>query len=491
MWLILTMLSKTRLLFSAIAIEGYAVLACELLAIRQLVPFVGSGIETTSIIIGGVLMPLAVGYYFGGSLLSRRRRARQRNGGRQTTFSIRRTLVRNVVSAMAFLGLGLPSPLLEIYFFQMQESGITHRLLQTLFYVAVFVVPPMFLLGQTVPLVSNCFSRRRISEITGRMLFFSTIGAFLGSIFSTIVLMTFLGVNNTISITISLLFLLCLMMGWRGQKDSLLVGAAIVAFTLLFNSEKMMQIGQVVADNAYNRVQILELPEQRSRIMLVNRSPSSKLSEDPNIQFEYVKYINRTFIEPIAKPSGASAPKDVLVIGAGGFTIGKEDLFNNYAFVDIDEALREVAEESFLKQKLPPNKRFFPASARAFLNADKGKYDLIVVDVYTMRISIPMECVTREFFAAVKKRLKPGGIVVANAVAMPSPRDKFSARYNNTFASVFPSYTRQIIGDFDPWEKSLDDVQNRNVLYVYFDAPYADDAVVYTDNRNSYSLDRP
>jgi hypothetical protein len=38
-------MSKTRLFFLVILIEGYVVLACELLAIRQLIPFVGSGTE--------------------------------------------------------------------------------------------------------------------------------------------------------------------------------------------------------------------------------------------------------------------------------------------------------------------------------------------------------------------------------------------------------------------------------------------------------------
>lgn len=60
-------MNKTQLLFLVILIEGYVVLATELLAIRTLIPFIGSGTETISIIISAVLLPLAFGYHVGGN----------------------------------------------------------------------------------------------------------------------------------------------------------------------------------------------------------------------------------------------------------------------------------------------------------------------------------------------------------------------------------------------------------------------------------------
>ena len=53
-------------LFVVIVLEGYVVLATELLAIRQSIPYVGGGTDTVSIVIAAVLLPLALGYWAGG-----------------------------------------------------------------------------------------------------------------------------------------------------------------------------------------------------------------------------------------------------------------------------------------------------------------------------------------------------------------------------------------------------------------------------------------
>ena len=167
---------------------------------------------------------------------------------------------------------------------------------------------------------------------------------------------------------------------------------------------------------------------------------------------------------------------------------------NHYTFVDIDKALKDIVEQHFIKQTLPPNKTFIAASARAFVKSDKNKYDLIFIDTYTNVISIPMETTTREFLIDCKALLKPGGILAANIIMTPDFRDKFSVRYDNTFASVFPNYSRQIVSDFSPWEDTNDHpkmrAHQRNIMYMYFDRPNVGDDTIYTDDKNTYSLDR-
>ena len=119
---------KTRLLFAVILIEGYVVLACELLAIRQLIPFVGSGTEIIAIIISGVLLPLAFGYHFGGIAYKRAYAKAVRQGKRPP--SIRRILLKNILIALAFLSLGLSYLFLSAYFRFLDYAGIDQRLLQ-------------------------------------------------------------------------------------------------------------------------------------------------------------------------------------------------------------------------------------------------------------------------------------------------------------------------------------------------------------------------
>ncbi len=182
-----------------------------------------------------------------------------------------------------------------------------------------------------------------------------------------------------------------------------------------------------------------------------------------------------------------SKPKNILVIGAGGFTLGIEDRYNHYTFVDIDPKLKSIAEQYLIQAQLPLNKIFVAESARAFLHHASKKYDLIVVDTYTHIVSVPMETTTREFLLEVKHHLNKNGIVVVNQIMSPDFNNRFSVRYNNVFASVFPVYTRQVLEDFNPWLSRKD--MPLNVLYIYYDRPNIHDKTVYTDNKNTYSLD--
>lgn len=480
-------LGKTQLLFLIILIEGYVVLASELLAIRQLIPFVGSGTDTISIIISAVLMPLAIGYHAGGTAYARHfRKHRQRMNARvRRLHSIRSLLLGNLLTALVILSLGLSYVMLELIFGLMSAAGLTSRLLQTGLYCAIFIIYPVFLLGQTVPLVSRYFSRRKLSEITGRMLFFSTIGSFLGSVFSTIVLMSTIGVHNTVIVTMTLLAGLALLINRHVFSFNTLIIVGTLGITLALNSPDVMRALNIVSDNNYNTIMVKDLPEKDAVMMYANRSSSSLLPKDPKNRFGYMKFVEDNFITPIQ--GGEERPRDILVLGAGGFTFGHNDKHNRYLFVDIDKTLKDVAEKHFLREKLSPNKSFAVASARAFLNGHKEKYDLIFIDVYSNDLAVPMEVTTREFLSDVKRVLKPGGIVLSNVIETADFRDLFTVRYDNTFASVFPGFSRQIIGEFNPWSSRH---KPHNVIYVYFDRKHIDDDTVYTDDLNTYSLDR-
>lgn len=480
-------LNKTSFLFLVIFIEGYVVLASELLAIRLLVPFVGSGTEIVSIVVSAVLLPLAIGYHVGGTAFSRHYQKRSRSG--KASRSVRRILGRNILIALSILSLGLSYLFLEWFFLKMAIWGIHNRLLQTAIYCLLFLVVPVYILGQTVPLVSNYFSRRKLSEITGLMLFFSTTGSFFGSVFSTIVLMTYAGVNVTVMLTLSLLVVLNLLLVRRLVSISSLVCALLVIVFVGLNGDIAMKTMHVVSNNAYNTVQIGVSRDKQTKTMVINRSIASYVSQDPNKRLPYIAYIEDNFITPLMVTG--REPRDVLVLGAGGFTLGLYDTNNNYVFVDIDPSLKEVAEAHFLPGELAKNKHFVPSSARAFVRSDEKKYDLIIIDTYTNMMAIPMETTTQEFLRDIKKLLKENGIVVVNIISSPTFSDAFTVRYHNTFTSVFPTATRQVIGTIDPWNHANKDKPVvANVIYSFYNTEFAHDNGIYTDDKNSYSLDR-
>jgi predicted membrane-bound spermidine synthase len=457
------------LLLGAIAIEGYAVLAVELLAIRQLTPYVGNATDTVAIVIAAVLLPLAFGYEAGG-------RASFTPGDEP---GVRRQLTRNLLMAALILSFGLSHPFLAAFFQILDGNGITHRLVQAAVHASVFLVYPVYLLGQTIPLVAYCSTGGSLPRSTGLMLFLSTLGSFLGSVVSTLVFMTFLGVHITVAITLGLLVLLAALIAWRmeGRDQVVLMAAVLSLFIVAVNSPEAVRAYGIVSNNLYSEVRIVPVPAENSRLLVINNSPSSKLAANPEHRFAYVKY----FENEVLKKLDPTRPHRILVIGAGGFTIGLDDHVNAYTYVDIDPALREVSEKHFLRRPLGPNKSFVPESARAFLRRNTETYDVVVLDAFTNRVALPPDLITREAFTAVRKAVAPGGQVIMNIITSPTFADRFSRSIDATIRSVFPFFSRQI----------LPRTQVGSVASILYLAGRREDEPheIYSDDRNRSFLD--
>ena len=463
-------------LFLVIVLEGYVVLATELLAIRQSIPYVGSGTDTVSIIIAAVLLPLALGYSAGG---------RFRAGSpHHRPLRLRDKLIGNILVAMLFLLPGLSYPLLSAFFIGMINLGIDNRILLTTYYVLCFVVVPVYLLGQTVPLVSNYFGKKRLARITGTILFFSTLGSFLGAIFSTLVVMSLFGVNRAVALLFVLLASLVGILARRKLSRQSAAAFVLATIALAVNSETLQTKLKIVANTTYNTVMVTEKGDER-RLYLNN--DSSSLYTEQGGKHDYIEFLERVALQPLL---AADPPRDILVLGAGGFTFGDTDLSNRYDFLDIDGSLQEVAETHLLRKKLSPNKRFHAMEARAWLARSDKRYDLILMDVFQGNLTIPEHLVTHEFFLEIKRHLKSGGVMAANIAASPNFAGTFSRRVDNTLRSVFPNLSRQMM--YDRYQLYSDDHNEiGNAIYLYRHYPEEDGSAIYTDNANRVFYDRP
>jgi spermidine synthase len=214
--------------------------------------------------------------------------------------------------------------------------------------------------------------------------------------------------------------------------------------------------------------------------MRINNSDSSKFTTNPDKQFIYVQFIEKFIINKLPKDK----THNILVIGAGGFSIGQDDKKNNYTYVDIDKSLLEISEELLMKQKLSDNKDFIPQPARVFLKKDNAKYDVVVLDAYSHILSIPAQLVTYEYFKDVKDRLKEKGTMVANIIAKHNFSDSWSIKVDNTIRSVFGSVNRLPLQKWGPLEN-----KDSNVIYIGFNNAKAKKEI-YTDNKNGHFLDR-
>lgn len=473
-------LAQTLLLFTVILIEGYVVLSSELLVIRQTVTYIGSGTDTVSIIIAAVLMPLAFGYQYGG-----RFRARRVMG---SFVSIRKKLIFNIVLATLILLPGMSWVFME-YFFKtlMPDLGITHRLTQITVYSTIFLAVPVYLLGQTIPLISNYFSKERLSAITGSMLFFSTVGSFMGAVFSTMVLMPYIGVHHTVTLNFILLTILVILLIKRKFSEPVWIMIALTIIALFLNSNGVMLDKGVVHNNQYNTAQVLNRGDQRH--LLLNGNWSS-MYDTYGRKYPYIEFAERVAIDPIRN---SETPKEILVIGAGAFTLGHEDTVNKYTFIDIDHDLLETAEKFILKDKLKANKVFLVEEARAFLASSKreGKtFDFIYLDAYLGGMSIPEHLVTREFFEQVRDCMAEGGVFIMNFIASPNFAEPLSQALDNTLRSVMPHLSRIVIDE--QYSIYNDDPKLLvNVAYIYRKAKGHENKTVYTDDKNTVFYDKP
>lgn len=471
----------TIALFALIILEGYVVLSSELLAIRLSLPFVGSGTDTVSIIIAAVLMPLAFGYHTGGNF---------KPGVQKFPFStphyisVREKLIINMLIALGFLLFGLSYGFLDIFFSALVNIGIIDRIAHTAIYATIFLATPVYLLGQTIPLACNFFSREKLAKITGRVLFFSTIGSFLGAVFSTLVLMSHIGVNATAIINFFILGGLITMMSKDKLSTRLALVWALVAAGTLANTEQAMRDLGIVENNQYNTVAVANIEDQRH--LFINRNSSSMYS-DSGDKHEYAKVIERMMLD--ALPSDAM-PKNILILGAGGFTIGAEDSKNIYDVVDIDESLQDVAEKYILMKPLGDNVTVHTMPARGYLAQTQTAYDVIIVDVFTAATAMPEHLTTKEFFQQIKDALKPDGSVIISMALSPNFSSPISRNIDNTIRAAMPHISRHVIyDDYGLWDKNENHVNN--VLYIYKHQQDADTKTIYTDTKNRSFLDRP
>ena len=478
-------MKKVIFLYFIIFLEGYIVLSVELLAIRQLISFVGSGTDTVSIIIAAVLMPLAIGYYMGGKFKETQKTAINKK-------TIRAKLLQNIFIAAIFLMPAMSYIVLSSFFEMLSSIGIHNRLASTFLYAMIFLVYPVFLLAQTIPLVSNFFDSSKISLATGKMLFFSTLGSFMGAIFSTLVLMATIGVHHTATLSIMCLCLLYLALSKKKTTWQAITIIFIGGLSLLFNSNDVMRDLKIVENNQYNTIKIVE-NAKGLRILSLNNNNSSayKVPNKNNKEtktFGYTRYIDNNFIKPTQKMDTAIS---ILVIGAGGFTIGLEDTKNDYVFVDIDGSLKEVSETHFLKQKLGKNKHFEPVPARSYLRKaqqEGKKFDLIILDAFQGAHSLPEHLLTIEFYEDIKSISKENGIIIGNYITSVTFNNAFSMNLENTLRQVFPHISRQILpSKYNGWTENTRN--NSNVLYIYHHRKNHENGI-YTDNKNRIYYDK-
>ncbi len=448
-----------------IFLNGYVSLSFELVVLRQLSFWVGSSAVITSIIMGIFLGFMSLGYFLGSS------EKIQHN-------KIRPVLSISFLVIALFAFLASSFPFVMEYFVRFYNWGITSSVIQTFIFSFVFLSVGPFLFGFNTTLLSRCLHKYN-TNYTGNIMAWDTIGSVMGSLLTTLILMPFIGVNYTVMLIVGLAVFAAIVT--RSKWWVILLGALVLVPTILVNSDYVQRnrFG-ILVNNANSTISVSQFGDDM-RILYMNGLPMSVYNPTTGQNAEYVDYLNSHFIYNMPN----DRPRKILVLGAGGFTVGLDDIFNEYTFVDIEHTLQEVSEKYFLGRPLTPNKRFIVQDASQYLKNTTEQYDIIVLDVYSNSFQVPEGFITAEFMERVKSRVAPNGILIMNIIASSSFRDRYSQVFDNTFHTVFTSNTtRQLIGYANPYIEN--DVAN--ILYVWYNRYPTDE--IYTINKTPVIYDR-
>ena len=440
------------LLYAIVFIEGFCSLGAEVIALRRLVPHVGSSIVITAPTIGFFLLALALGYA----------------SGAKVDADYTRVVARNFLISAALAGIGLAGITVDWLFAHLQPTLVAY-----LFFVGGVLCPLAWLLGQTVPILTNLMQAERTGEASGMALYWSTLGSFLGSLVLSLIVMQWLGVSAAVFACAAILSLGTLLLAGRRHWATAALALSVMPLAAAFNYHHAVTADTAYAEYLITPVKREGLPD--SRAFMVNKSLASLIDDsEPPHYTRYIRHLRQVLLDDLGYRD-----RDILVLGAGGFTLSHREPLNRYTYVDIDPKIRDIAEQHFLKEAA--RGEFIADDARRFVATTERRFDAVVVDVYSSHTSIPTHLVTREFWLGARQVLKPDGILLANLIVDGKLETPYARNLLATIESVFGRCAVDVLHKGKPLA---------NVEVACFASSRPSTGKLYVDEKNQADVDR-
>ena len=400
---------------------GAGTLATEIAASRLLAPYFGSSTIVWANIIGLILLYLSIGYWLGGKVADRR----------PDPHLLGKMIV---VAALAVAVTPFVSrPILELALRGLDAVSVGAVVGSFFAALALFAVP-VTLLGAVSPFAIR-LALGDVGEagtVAGQLYAISTVGSIVGTFLSAIVTIPLLGTQRTmLGAAVLLVLAAALLLGSRWQLLTLAVAGLlfIPAGTVKATSGLLFE-----TESSYQYVQIVER-DDGSRALKLNEGVAvhSVWHRDSVL----TGGVWDTFL--LVPPLLDRPVERMLVIGNAGGTVARAfgDL---YPEVEIDgvEIDGEVTDAARRYMGLDDNPRLnvVTADGRPYLELTDETYDVIVVDAYHQPY-IPFQLATREFFAAAREHLRPGGVVAPNVAAVPGD-ERLGEAVGSTLLAEFP-----------------------------------------------------
>ncbi|MDY5113565.1 MAG: fused MFS/spermidine synthase [Bilifractor sp.] len=460
---------------------GMAVMAVELGASRLLAPYFSSSQIVWTIIISTIMIAMALGNIYGG-------RSADKNPDPDRLY--RRLLIAAVWTAAI--------PVLGKYIILLITGILIVTISSNLLIAAGFLacmvifVFPCFLLGTVTPSLTK-YAVRSLDDsgsTVGRLGAANTVGSIIGTFTPTFITIPTVGTSVTFLIFSGILLALAMIYFISAHTGKIRCLVSVILFVLCsvfghsghfaFWNNSLAYEGESI----YNYLQVQEDKDTvilSTNVLFGIQSISRKDGSLTGMYYDYAMAapVMAGFVpdEEVSEASdkgsgsgddsaadvdaGAQAQShagdraesqagnscDILILGNGSGTYAKE-CANHFPDakiqgVEIDQKITDLAGRYF---DMPDSVKVATYDGRAYLEADRHTYDVIMVDAY-QDISVPFQMSSVEFFNMVKEHLKPNGVMVVNMNMRASGEKSINSYLSDTISAVFPSvYTVDVKG---------------------------------------------
>ncbi len=466
--------------FLAIGCSGFCALAAEVVWTRVLSLLLGATVYTFAIILAVFLAGLGLGSSLGAAIARRQLRPHAWFAGCQLL----------LVGAIAWAAHATAGPLLQ---WPLDPASATTPLAKfqlDLFRCGWAILPASILWGASFPLALACLARpgADTSRLVGRAYAANTLGAILGAVLASLVLIPALGSQRTQQALVGIAVLVgLLILRPRHPRDLALAGglataALLVALTLPRLPWQLVAYGRHVAVSDYgaspvflgegmnSSVAVSEGIDGARFFHVSGKTEASSLPQDMRLQ----RLLGH--LPALLHPE----PRSVLIVGCGaGVTAGTFVLHpsvQRIVICDIEPLIPRVVATHFRSENhdvlRDPRVEIVHDDARHYLATTREQFDVITSDPIHPWVKGSAVLYSQEYFALCRARLRPGGRVSQWVPLYESDRAVVQSELA-TFFSVFPhgtlwsnddeghGYDTVLLGQADPLTIDLEALETR------------------------------
>lgn len=407
--------------FWAFGVSGFIALACEVVWIRLLTPYLENSTYAFSLVLGIFLLGIAFGGFAG-------RAAASRTEESAYGFGVAQLLV-GLATGVGFI---LLFPFISYYYEVLPTHGALVKmpslLVKESFWLFLILIPSTFFMGAGFPFVAKWAGRdfKRLGARTGKLYASNTIGSIIGALAGGFLFLPLLGTKDSIALLVALNFMngffviyACRSTGLKLKKSLAVgMGVALAAFVFVLKSQDNPNL--FALDSAYGKKVLAYREDPDVNVALLEHSPLSKglflnLREVSGTGVSITPWM--THLPVLFFEEGT--PLRMLNIGLGighTFTTALEYPNINIEVLELVPSVVDLFTEFNPKagEALSNSRgRVIVGDGRNYLLSTRERYDIVLIDPTPPLYGTgAVNLYTMDFFNVVKTKLTPDGMLV-------------------------------------------------------------------------------